>query len=456
MVPEQRRDQSLTSPEYYSYKLGHLGAGDQKKFTFLVSGKDEKRISGQGQVLNLFLKHRTKIISQWGYLDDARHEFVICLTCDMRNADITPDGLILELRLLKFVRNARSIRMENRLFDGFFFPVTLLDSRVIVLDSSITFLIEHELKSPEQKAALVEVGRVYAMDIVRQIRTRLPSSLPEKVLLDNVMEYFKAAGLGRFSLLDTDPNSIQAIVRDPPLSEKGEATGNHFLHGIVVGLVEAFKDRETTVVEDLYDPKAGRLFIALLDKRNVSTKVQPAGSEVKIRALEEIEKVISSIDGDTRSRESVPVISVNSSATLNQVLKNYASEGWVGGKIGYAEIPKESATPPIVVKYVNEQTSSEEKEEKITQSTVLVSKDSTTDEDPKSIQPPSEISEEKRKKRSKPQEREDEAELAKAIKSAMGEEDLYFEESTFLESRYRHCNRIYAAKPLIACHRTQY
>ena len=190
----------------------------------------------------------------------------------MRNSDITPDGLVVELRLLKFVRTTRSIRMENRLFDGFSFPLTLLDSRVIALDASITFLLERELKTPEQKAALVEVGRVYAMDTIRQIRAKLSGTVPERILFDNVLEYLKAAGLGRFDLLDTDATSLQAIVRDPPLSEKGDARGNHFIHGIVIGLIEAFQDRETAVVEDLYDPGANRLFITLLDKRNVSAK----------------------------------------------------------------------------------------------------------------------------------------------------------------------------------------
>jgi hypothetical protein len=434
MVPAEQRDQSGSNTDYYPYRLGQTATGDPKKFAFLISGRDEKRLSGQGQVLSLFLKHRVRILSQWGYTEDVRREFVTCLTCDMRNADITPDGLIVELRLLKFVQTARSIRMENRLFDGFSFPMTLLDSRVIALDASITFLLERELKTPEQKAALVEVGRVYAMDTIRQIRARLPRSLPEKVLFDNVVEYFKAAGLGRFSLLDADANSLQAIVRDPPLSVKGEARGNHFIQGIVIGLIEAFQGRETAVVEDLYDPSASRLFITLLDRRNVSAKAQPPADKMKTRALEEVEKVISSIDPENKSQSPVPVVAVSSSATLNQVLKNYENEGWIGGKISYAEIPKETATPPIVVRYVEEQPKIERKKDDTAQPEDAAKVLDKVEQELKSIAPSSKPAEGKfLKKATKRRDEEEETELTKAIRKAMGEEDLYFEDSSFLE-----------------------
>ncbi len=437
MVPAQQRDQSASNPDYYPYRLGQTTVGDPKKFAFLISGRDERRTSGEGQVLSVFLKHRVKILSQWGYTDDAQREFVVCLTCDMRNADITPDGLIVELRLLKFVRTARSIRMDNRIFDGFSFPVTLLDNRVIALDASITFLLERELKTPDQKEVLTEVGRVYAVDVVRQIRMKLSSSLPEKIVYDNVLEYLKVAGLGRFSFLDSDGNSLQAIVRDPPLSEKGDARGNHFIHGIVIGLIEAFQNRETTVVEDLYDPGPNRLFVALLDKRNVQSKPLSQQNQAKIRALEEIEKVISSIDGETKAETPVPTMSASSSATLNQVLKNYESEGWIGGKISYAEIPKEVATPPVIVRYAEPERSKEvdrKKEEANLAETATKVLDKVEQELKSIPQSSVKIPEGKLlKKATKRREEEEESELTKAIRKAMGEEDSYFDDSSFLE-----------------------
>lgn len=402
-----------SQPEHYPSKLSHGSIGDPKKFAFLISGRDEKRSSTQGQVLSQFLKHRIKIVSQWGYLDDQRNEFVLCLCCDMKNADITPDGLVVELRLIKSVRNARSVSLRNRLFHGYLFPMTLLENRVVVLDSQITFLIEQQLcKSPELKESLAEVGRIYALDIVRQIRSKLPADSGENTIRENVLDYFTAAGIGRFSLLDTDVRSVQAVVRDPPLSERGEATGNHFIHGIIVGLIESLSSRETTVVEDLYDPKSGRLFVALLDKRNVSTLDPKTRRDVKTKALQEVEKVISSIEGTEEQRNPTPLITAGSQVTLNQVLKAYGDEGWVGGKIGY--VPESGKEPSVVVaKYKDGQLVEEKPESKTT----------TQNEMPSN----SEVM--TRRRITKGDQDEEDEDLANALKSIMGQDSVYFEDS---------------------------
>ncbi len=430
--------QQQQGPDYYPFSLGLEGAGDPRKYAFLISGKDDKRVSTQGEVLILFLKHGAKIISQWGYLDEARHDFVLCLKCDMSNADITPDGLILELRLSKFIRNVRSRRMENRLFHGFSFPVTFLDNRVVILDSQITFLIEQQLKTPEQRAALVEVGRIYALDIVRQIRAKFPRNSPEQVIFENALEYFKAVGIGRFSLFDADEKSVQAIIRDPPLSHRGEATGNHFIHGIVVGLVEAFQERGTIVTEDLYDRKTGRLFISVLNKENEPISEQSSAIDVKLKALEEVEKVISSIEGPKKDLQMPStVVSTGSTATLKQVLKTYEHEGWVGGKIGYVpEVPKEHSSPPIVVKYNDSHTSADAKQRAVTQSIVATKAPANAvQEDPskKSSQISSKVPETKPKKKIAEDEDEDDDKLTRAFKSVMVGDSLYFEDSYFLE-----------------------
>lgn len=348
MTQQQEEPRSIKKrqqqPDYYPARLPSATPGDPRKVSFLISGREDKRASAQGQVLTLFLKHRVRIISQWGYPADDDREFILCLYCDMKNADITPDGLLLELRSIRSVRYARSVSMKDRLFDGFFFPMTFLENRVIVFDSQITFLLERELcKTTELATKFVEVGRIYALDIVRQIRSIL-SGASEYVLRENVLEYFKAAGIGRFSLLEGDSRSLQVIVRDPPLSERGEGTGNHFIHGIVVGLIETFLGRETIVIEDLYDAKSGRLFLSLLDKKNALPSEKESES-LKLKALEEVEKVITAID----AMDPVTPPLASPSPTLNEVLKSYEKEGWIGGKIGYAPLKENSNA--VVVKY---------------------------------------------------------------------------------------------------------
>ena len=426
MNTQERQEQQ--SPEYYPSKLSQGGSGDPKKYAFLISGRDDRRASSQGQVLNLLLRHGARILAQWGYLDEQRSDYVLCLSCDLKNADVSADQLVLDLRLLKSVRNARSVGMKNRLFHGFFFPLTFLDNRVMVLDSEFTFLIEHELsRTPEGKAALVEVGRIYTLDIVRQVRAKLPQQISEEMLKENVLDYFKAAGIGRFSLLDADEKSVQAIIRDPPLSQRGDATDNHFIHGIVIGLIECFHQRDTIVVEDMYDPNASRLFISLINKNSIIS-VSPRVDETKLRALEEVEKVISAIEGaESKQEVPVPLISASAPPTLRQVLESYEKDGWVGGKIGYA--PEKGASSTIVVRY-KDGLMVEEKEKTRKGEMPQTSSDTEAKLPNQSVQNQPLAPE--LKSRKKLVSEEDEEKLANALKSAINEDSVYFEDSYFL------------------------
>ncbi len=116
------------------------------------------------------------------------------------------------------------------------------------------------------------------------------------------------------------------------------------------------------------------------------------------------------------------------------MLKTYESEGWVGGKISYAEIPKETATPPIVVRYVEDLPKIERKNDDAAQPEDAAKVLDKIEEELKSITPSSKPAEGKfLKKATKRRNEEEETELTKVIREAMGEEDLYFEDSNFLE-----------------------
>ena len=251
-------------------------------------------------------------------------------------------------------------------------------------------------------------------------------------------DYFKAAGMGRFSLLDSKEKTVQAIIRDPPLSERGEATGNHFIQGIVVGLIEAFQGREMRVMEDLYDSNTGRLFIVLLDK-SAEIKV-PVPDEVKVKALEEVEKVIRSIEGEQEPVREIPtetpVLSNASSPSLNQVLKTYQDEGWVGGKIGIAPEPSESS-PPIVVKYpvpeMRQETPIEQPKLEAKQDALVEPPNPSIAQEtlvPPKIEEPTKDSIPKEVKKSR---KPTEEELEKAFKSALNENDSDYFDDSFLE-----------------------
>ena len=88
-----------------------------------------------------------------------------------------------------------AICLKNRMFDGFLFPQTiLLTNRVVSIDSNITFLIQERLNSEESKVALRDVGRNYALDVVKQVRTKMSPGFSEDAIQENVRGYLKAAG----------------------------------------------------------------------------------------------------------------------------------------------------------------------------------------------------------------------------------------------------------------------
>ena len=300
--------------EYYPNRLSQSSVGSSARHAFLISGRDDNRGENpavQAQILHVFFKHRVKIVAQSGYVDERKGEFVLSFCCDLRHADIDANGLVLALRLLKSVEHATSVSMKNHIFDGFLFPPTLMDQRVVLLNSKFAFLLEDSMKTKEEKAILHDIGRKYALEITRMIHERFSSGASEELIQENVTDYLKAAGLGRFNFFESEENSVRAVIRDPPTNDRGEATGNHFLQGMMVGLIEAFQRRTLVVAEDLYDPRTARLFLVLVQKdgskkqqkevEEKSDEKEPQQSaiaaEVQMKALQEVEKVIQSIEG---------------------------------------------------------------------------------------------------------------------------------------------------------------
>ena len=344
-----RGSKAPTSPQFYPFKIDPLGSANSPgRHAFRVSIRDDGKDGPTPQILqvfNLFFRHGAKIISQFGYFDT---EFVLTLHCDMRQANIDPAGLILELRMMKFVTHATTASMKNRIFDGFFFPLTFLGSRAFALDAKIAFLLEDNFKTPAEKEMLAEVGRLFSRNVVKEIRARLPPGTQEDIVEENLKDYFRAAGFGRINFFGDPKESVRAIIRDPPVSESagGSATGNHFLWGVVLGLLESLQDRRLRVVEDLHDPASGRLFLVLADEASLKSKSEMP-SEIHAKALSEVEKVISSLekskDGGSQNilenSEQIEVLAAPAveqvqtfDPTLNQVLKYYERRGWASRK----------------------------------------------------------------------------------------------------------------------------
>jgi len=299
----------LPSVEYYPNNIGNLTIGTPRSYAFLVYGREERGI--QVQILNSLLKRGARILSQTGYVDEKNREFTLCISCDLVEVSVTPDDLVIELRRMKQVRNALAICLKNRMFDGFLFPLTiLLTNRVVSIDSNITFLIQERLNTEESGVALRDVGRSYALDIVKQVRAKMSSGFPEDAIQENVRGYLKAAGWGSFSW-ESETTFERVVVIDPPIFS-GKAVGNYFLHGMAAGLVESFRKKKFMLAEEVYNQDTRSLNLMLSElrievKRLESSAEKKISKAVEVRALEEVEKVIRSVELDEMEIEISPI-----------------------------------------------------------------------------------------------------------------------------------------------------
>ncbi|MDA4131066.1 MAG: hypothetical protein OK457_09870, partial [Thaumarchaeota archaeon] len=181
------------SVEYYPNNIGNLVVGSSRTYSFLMYGRDDRGV--QIQILNTLHKRGAKILSQTGYVDEKTREFTLCVSCDLGEVSVTPDDLVIELRRIKSVKNALAVCLKNRMFDGFLFPLTMmLSARVVSVDSNLPFLLQDRLNSEESNLALRDVGRIYAIEIAKQVRNKLGPGFSEEIVGENVKDFLKASG----------------------------------------------------------------------------------------------------------------------------------------------------------------------------------------------------------------------------------------------------------------------
>ena len=275
----------------------------------MIMGRD---YSGEvsALIVSTLLKRGARIISQTGYLSERSREFNLSVTCDLVEANGTPDDLVIQLRGIKHVTHVEGVSLKNQMFDGFLFPLVLMDTnRVVAINSELMFDIQEKLKTQGEKSSLVEAGRDYGREVVNRIKQKFEDS-KDKVartesaanitaIQDNVKGYMKAAGWGKFSW-ESEESIEQLFIQDPPTSSKGgSAAGNLFLHGLVVGMTEAFRNKRFSFMEDHYDPLTRRLTATLIEQ-GLKSEVPPdetLSHTEKTMVLGEIEKIINSVEG---------------------------------------------------------------------------------------------------------------------------------------------------------------
>jgi len=307
----------LSSTVRHLDSVGQAAPASPTTYGFLIEGRDHK---GEVQTLVLYtlVKRGARILSQTGYLSERSKEFTLSTTCDLAEANSSLDDLVIQLRGIKHVTHVEGVCLKNQMFNGFLFPLVLMDTnRVVAIDANLMFDIQEKIRTQSEKSSLVEAGRDYGRKVVNRIKQRFEDNRESRIesaadivaIEDNIKGYMKAAGWGKLSW-ESEEKVEQVFIQDPPTSAKGgSAAGNLFLLGLVIGITEAFRNRRFSIMEDHYDARSRRLTTTLIQQGLLKSEVpreQALSQAQKATALGEIEKVINSLERK-ESREPKPV-----------------------------------------------------------------------------------------------------------------------------------------------------
>ena len=253
------------------------------------------------QIISSLLNRGARILSQNGRLNEKTGELVLHLICDLRDSYFTPDDLLIYLRNIRNVNHALGLSLKNKMFGGLLFPVAMMETeRAVAIDSNLTFQIYEKLATDHAKSIYVESAVSYGKHIVEIIRQKLEArkgdeadaSASIEAIQDNLRGYLKGAGWGRINWRSEDKTD-RVLIHDPPTISRGAgAEGNLFLRGMVAGILEATWNKKFTFDEEHYDRQERLLTLAYASPEVAQNE----------KVLEEIEKIIDSVEAQTDGR----------------------------------------------------------------------------------------------------------------------------------------------------------
>lgn len=281
---------------YYPNVIGRSFPGSQSSYAILIEGRDD----GKGEVIvksmERLVKKGVRILSQKGYVSERAGTFSLLLLCQLPNVSL--DDLVIQIRKIKHVTNAQYVSQRSQMFDGMMFPLVLMDSeRVVAISSEVIFNAQQKLSSTVERAALVDTGRQYGVEIVESIKNKFAFrpdgkriedlNIPVDVVEENIIRYLKAAGWGKISW-DHGTTLERVFVQDPPAPKAREATvaGNRLIEGLISGLTEGLQGKRFSVVEDHYDSQRRVLTIGMVET-SVALKMEQ--QKIQKPLIDEIE-----------------------------------------------------------------------------------------------------------------------------------------------------------------------
>lgn len=251
-------------PEYYTQYFSLSKPLGVNVFEFLIVAKDE--IGATSKLTGELARHNVDILSIAGANDFEIGLFVLTLFCDFAKADCTAAALAGKVWDLPFVTKVDFRDAKGRLFDGYRYPLRIMNKhRGILMRAGPLLATEKNLVKMLGSAGasiMFEEGRTYAHAVMGHLKGALPDAIPEEIFM-NVVDGLRVTGWGLFQFHE-EPDTYRITVSDPPKLRDGFQS--MFVRGIAVGTTETICGSNLAVRSADYDEKTDTLTLILESK----------------------------------------------------------------------------------------------------------------------------------------------------------------------------------------------
>lgn len=236
-------------------------------FEFAIEAEDE--VGTFANIVSVFASHRVDIRSVSANQSDGSDIFVSSFFCDFTIANCTVDHIQKELMHLPGVVNVQSANMDGKVWDKFFFPISLMKNknRVIVMRVEPLLRVERNLIQTMGSAGasiMFQEGRSYANEVFLQYKEILPDASTEQ-MLETIKDGLRTTGWGLFDFIPTNDGGFIVNVGDPPVLKEAGYGENRFFYGVATRILENLYGWPLSISESSFD-KASRILRFRLKK----------------------------------------------------------------------------------------------------------------------------------------------------------------------------------------------
>ncbi len=308
----------------YPINLGFPSPIPAGFFEFAIIGKQDNKRKAIPEIMKLFESNDAPIVSIAFFNDGSVDQFGMNVICDLNSAKCPPDELLIRVNKSKYVKVSEMSPLEGRVFGRFSFPLTFFgEIRALAIDADRFVHLSGDLTKyfgAKAKSILFEEGRIEGREIIQALREKLGErSNDRQFLFENAKALFQSAGWGKLFLFVEGGEIYKVTINDPPCdAEQATILGNHFLQGLVAGLLEPFLKSgvKLSSIREAYEEEKKDLVVYYMDKASIQ-ELAPDEDEKELEAPPTIKKV------RTKARSKKEKLGLDSTAEqVSQIIKS--------------------------------------------------------------------------------------------------------------------------------------